>query len=89
MLLNPSPPSFIETAQRRPTYQSDREIFDFTDSRFIEPPADNVRNYPTLSSQEIVVDNSVSGYGYNQPSPTNYQYQSFPTSYQVRKLEFI
>ena len=85
----PSPPTVIETSQRRPTYQSDIEIFDFTDSRFIRPTADHVRNFPTLDSQEIVVDNTVSPDGYHQPSQTNYQhYQSFPTNYQVRQFEF-
>ena len=40
--------------------QSDREIFDFTDSRFIRPPAHNGRNFPTLSLvEEIVLGNIV------------------------------
>ena len=32
----------------KPVYQSDREIFDFTDSRFIRPFEENKVNYPTL-----------------------------------------
>ena len=32
--------------------QSDKEIFDFTDSRFIRPPAENGRNFPTFKPQE-------------------------------------
>ena len=30
----------------------DEEIFDFTDSRFLHPPADNIRNFPEVVSQD-------------------------------------
>ena len=39
-------PKFEQRYHSEPVYQSDREIFDFTDSRFIQPFPENSVNYP-------------------------------------------
>ena len=49
---------------KKSVYKSDREIFDFTDSRFIRPYDDNGINYPTFPFKRtdddvILQENSV------------------------------
>ena len=52
-----TPPRFHHTPalQVTPVYQTDREIFDFTDSRFIKPFPENLVNYPLIlrSSNDV------------------------------------
>lgn len=45
-----TPPKFAHTPslQVKPVYLPDREIFDFTDSRFIKPFPENLANYPLV-----------------------------------------
>ena len=74
-----SPPTFMHSSRHRPaSLLSDLEIFDFTDSRFIRPPAENVINFPTLRPHDVVVDNDISAVNLIE------QYQSFPIDNRVR-----
>ena len=45
-----TPPKFAPTPSLHvePVYLPDREIFDFTDSRFIKPFPENLANYPLV-----------------------------------------
>ena len=45
-----TPPKFAHSPslQVKPVYLPDREIFDFTDSRFIKPFPENLANYPLV-----------------------------------------
>ena len=45
-----TPPKFAHTPSLHvePVYLPDREIFDFTDSRFIKPFPENLANYPLV-----------------------------------------
>ena len=74
-----STPTFKHSSRHRPaSLLSDLEIFDFTDSRFIRPPAENVINFPTLRPYDVVVDNDISAVNLIE------QYQSFPIDNRVR-----
>ena len=74
-----STPTFMHSSRHRPaSLLSDLEIFDFTDSRFIRPPAENVINFPTLRPHDVVVDNDISAVNLIE------QYQSFPIDNRVR-----
>ena len=47
-------PNFAETEiARRGRITPDEEIFDFTDSRFLNPPRENVRNHPEVNLIEL------------------------------------
>ena len=52
-----TPPRFHHAPALKvtPVYQTDREIFDFTDSRFIKPFPENLANYPLIlrSSNDV------------------------------------
>ena len=76
--------------------QSDTEIFDFTDSRFIRPPAINGRNFPTFSLEdEIVLANIVEEVENNEPylylpgSKQTSHHQSLPADNQLEKVRKI
>ena len=80
-----SPPTFMHSSRSRhrpASLLSDVEIFDFTDSRFIRPPAENVINFPTLSPHDVVVDNDISAVNLFE------QYQSLPVDNRVRMRIF-
>ena len=73
--------------------QSDKEIFDFTDSRFIRPPAENGRNFPTFKPQEeqeeeIALGNTLDEVQNNEPylglGRLTMEHQSFPSNNQVK-----
>ena len=52
-----------------PVYLTDREIFDFTDSRFIRPFQENIANYPIfVDSVDVVPDNHQGVSGFQQPN---------------------
>jgi len=52
-----SPPNFIdrEVGIVKGNLQEDDEIFDFTDSRFINPPPDSVQNFPLVEDSDPVI----------------------------------
>ena len=84
-------PTFVATElYRAGQLQSDSEIFDFTDSRFIRPPAESVRNFPTISlAEEILVGNTVpAGVLNNEPylgaGSLAIHHQSVPTNNKVK-----
>ena len=64
-LKHDSLPSFNSLRQepRQGRLMSDDEIFDFTDSRFLHPPAENIRNYPHVA---LI---SLGGQTYVTPAP--------------------
>jgi len=74
----------------KPVYQSDREIFDFTDSRFIRPFQENKVNYPTLDEnvqnnlENIEIKPSTSGLNFIPQSNFGAitQFSSEPTNFQ-------
>ena len=43
----------ISQLARKGRIMSDEEIFDFTDSRFLNPPRENIRNHPTVKVMEV------------------------------------
>ena len=43
----------ISQLARKGRIMLDEEIFDFTDSRFLNPPRENVRNHPTVEVMEV------------------------------------
>ena len=52
----PAPQFAVSAAlslEAAPVYQTDREIFDFTDSRFIKPFPENQAHYPLLLPQDL------------------------------------
>ena len=52
----PAPQFAVSAAlslEAAPVYQTDREIFDFTDSRFIKPFPENQAHYPLLMPQDL------------------------------------
>jgi len=67
-----SPPNFIdrELGIVKGNLQEDDEIFDFTDSRFINPPPDSVQNFPLVEDIDPVITISENTqYSYN-PLPS-------------------
>jgi len=53
-------PNFIEThTLDRGVPKSDEEIFDFTDSRFVEPPSQNKQNHPLVKESVVELPNSI------------------------------
>ena len=54
----PSPKFSQGSYNPAPVYLTDREIFDFTDSRFIQPFPENIANYPFLVETSNNVDES-------------------------------
>ena len=82
-------PTFVATElYRAGQLQSDSEIFDFTDSRFIRPPAESVRNFPTISLEEEVGNAVPAGVLNNEPylgaGSLAIHHQSVPTNNQVK-----
>ena len=67
-----APPKFHHTPalEVEPVYQTDREIFDFTDSRFIKPFPENLANYPWILRSSNDVSNLLA-----PPSPSHFQVQ--------------
>merc|ERR1712032_181243 len=65
-----SPPKFHHTPalEVEPVYQTDREIFDFTDSRFIKPFPENLANYPWILRSSNDVSNLLA-----PPSSSHFQ----------------
>ena len=65
-------PKFQQTVTHlspEPVYLTDREIFDFTDSRFIQPFPENIANFPIfVDSVDVVADNHQGVSGFQQSS---------------------
>jgi len=82
------PPQFSEFRSFQPaSLQSDNEIFDFTDSRFINAPADNRQNFPLVNenSSPLIIDEAktetypITSYSYN-PTPNVDSFVHFGSS---------
>ena len=56
-------PGTISQLARRGRIMPDEDIFDFTDSRFLNPPRENIRNHPTVEVTEV------EGHRFVTPSP--------------------
>lgn len=53
----------ISQLSRKGRIMPDEDIFDFTDSRFLNPPRENIRNHPTVEVMEV------EGHRFVTPSP--------------------
>ena len=62
----------ISQLARKGRIMSDEEIFDFTDSRFLNPPRENIRNHPTVKVMEV------EGQRFVTPSPPSPEYSHPP-----------
>ena len=81
-------PSFHSSGARKGgVRKDDQEIFDFTDSRFVDPPPQNRQNFPLVDT-DVLLGNSVENVIHHSKISAQYQLTVKPMRYPYYLAKF-